>query len=91
MFKIEKDVPMEPKTKKSNSNPLNLPFEDMEIGDSFVISLSDTSVKSIPTLRTKIKNNLTAMQKEGKLATSYKITTRVLEDDKGAMRIWREF
>ena len=74
-YKIEKNIPIPPSHKSSH-----FPLADMEIGDSFLISLSKVAA---------IRNAITRLQKKSK---DYKFVTRTVSGRgrKGKqLRIWR--
>ena len=81
IFKIEKNIPYKRKGRKGHAI---FPFEKMEEGDSFFVSLDKG--KNIASLRCQLHSNAKSYCLRNKL--EWKFTTRIDIENNG-VRIWR--
>ena len=78
MFQIERDIPIPPRAVRKSSSLY--PFEDMQVGDSFLVPLNGAKVELV---RGRIQNQLTRFRKAD---SAKKFSMRVIE---GGIRVWR--
>lgn len=78
MYQIEKGIPLPPRSRSSGYS--KYPFADMQLGDSFVISLNPG--ESIDQLRFRANSALAKARK----TTNAQFSSRTVD---GGIRIWR--
>ncbi len=80
-FKVEKNVPIPNRT---SGRPSPYPWLKMKVGDSFHVSIKETSQGNIARLQRNLSNVATYAGRKHNL----KFTTH-MDDDEGGVRVWR--
>lgn len=79
-FKIDKNIPITPISKSNKCYP----FDDLQVGDSFFISLTIVNTNTIYTERLSVNNHLLTYNRRNK--KSIRLCTRKFHD---GLRVWR--